>query len=80
MKTRKLSNSCLNERRSQHEAWNICVIPRIHRHNEGGTMPWAPDYWVRRKVLTISQVHSFIQHIHSQKTLGSNIGATNLFL
>jgi len=34
----------------------------------------------RRKVPTISQALSLIQYIYSQKTLGSNMGAPNLFL
>jgi len=43
-------------------------------HNEGAQCPG------RRKVPTVSQVLFSMQYIYSQKTLGSNMGAPNLFL
>jgi len=54
--------------------------PRDPGAHQRGTVPQASNHGGRQKVPTISQVLTSAQYICSRKTLGSNMGAPNLFL
>jgi len=55
-----------------------------HGRNDGGkggyNAPGVSSLARCRKVLTTSEVLSSINYVRSQKTMGSNMGAPNLFL
>jgi len=66
---------------SEFHSFAICREVSHQRRNEGGTTPKRRITGAgRRKVLILSQFFSSMQYIYSQKILGSNMEAPNLFL